>query len=607
MAAFEPGGLSGDCLALAGALKARLGELAGPVTPEELESRECVAAGFWPPHSRSVGFGRHEATGSWLACVGNPTGPSVTATPAGELARALLEVYLLEGEEALTGLNAPFAIFLYDGRRGALGAVTDRAGLGRVCHAAAGKAHLLCTSALALAAATGARLRPAGVALYFQLGYLPGTETLFEGIRKVGPARVCSISREGVRERTYWRPPPATRSSGPLEDWSARLAEAGFEAASACLSQGAATTVELTGGLDSRFNLACALATGKPFTAWTIGDVVDRDAGVARELARVRGFEHVVVSPLEALSSHFAAHFERTNRLGDGCSDCLNVISSIAANEAPQPERVQSISGIGGEMFRGRYYAAIDRRRDCVNVERLVRWHLAGNTGYRPELFAPDWADENGRLLAGAVERLLEESSGSPAWWRLQHFYLFGPMQGAAGNSMSFNAFAYRQAAPFCSNRMLELAFAVPPEFRRRSLVLRHAIGKMDADLARVPLDDGAPVLVAGPRGAARALGVRLSRAGALAARAGRRFLSRAGVRQRQDDLYPLVTAGLRDLCDEFLRPGEMAGAALYNTDRLGRFLEHNRRRAFPDRVLTGLMLSMEMTLRYVGADGKLP
>ena len=480
-------------------LEQRLDTQLDGLSSEDMVSRRHLACKMWLPHSRSQGFGKDDATGSWLACIGNPLSRGCHNVPPGQFAGHLLKRLLDDGECAVTELNAPFAIVVHDGRNGQTHVVSDRGGFQCLYIARVDDAHVLCSSSLVLAATTGVHLDADAVATYFQTGYLFGDMTLYREIRRVSAATWLSFLSDQVRRKRYWHPPGADASRGNVRDWAEEIVDAGVEHVGLALECGEPTAVELTSGLDSRFALACAQRTGRPFVAWTIADINSKDLTTAQTLAQVCSVKHVAVSPLQDLSETFDLDFRQLHALTDGEIDCLNVIASPSANRQSARIRRQSVSGGGGEMLRGFHYGLPRLWPTDAHLLRLVSWRVGVRMNYDLPLFRPAFADPEKKRLRSVLAPILRESSGHPARWRLDHFHLYGSMQGAGGRSMTFNNLFYRPITPYCSNRMLDVCFSMPPRFKSRGLALRHAMALCAPKLSRVPLGTGLPPRPWGP------------------------------------------------------------------------------------------------------------
>jgi len=175
-------------------------------------------------------------------------------------------------------------------------------------------------------------------------------------------------------------------------------------------------------------------------------------------------------------------------------------------------------------------------------------------------------------------------------------------MQGAGGRSMTSNNMFYRPITPYCSNRMLDLCFSMPSRLKRRGLVLRQALALCAPELSQVPAGTGLPPR---PWGLCDLPILVRCYSTYLTACAGR-LVSKSlhiGVNADRDiALQALVRTKLRAICRTALNPGNMASASLYRPDRLAAFARQCETDGPPMTDQTGLMLSMELTFRYLGS-----
>jgi asparagine synthase (glutamine-hydrolysing) len=582
-----------------GRMRTETAGLAGALSEDRVDAGGHIAAKTWLAHSRTQGIARDPATGSWLACVGNPWGAGTAEVPPERTSPFLLEGYIARGRTAITELNAPFVVVIFDGRDRTTHIVTDRGGFEHIYRRDIGGAQYFATSSLALAGAAEATLDAEAVSAYFRAGYVLGQDTLFKEVRKVGAARWITASASGVKEEKYWEPPLPSEKERDWRGWGREIAEAGVEALDGALSAGVTTTVELTGGMDSRFNFACAVKTGRPIIAWTIGDVDLKDLKVAETLARRARRPHVIVSPLADIAERFEEDFRLIHKLIDGESDCMNVIASPSANRQSARVRIQSVSGVGGERFRGIYYRW--RGGDGVNVAGLVDWRLCLGTGYRGEIFRDEYADASGGKMKRRVGEYFDAAGDGPAEWKLEKFYLERPLQGAGGRSVSFNNYFYRPAVPFFSNRMLDLALRMPGEAKRTGLSMREGIRLIDAGLADVPLGTGLPARPLGILDAPRVLAGKAIYARKAARKAVAKLLHVTAAKGASRGFDAVVKDRLAAMCRKELKADEMASAAIYDGGALARFIERSIIAGMPNTTQMGLIMSLELTCRRVG------
>ena len=103
----------------------------------------------------------------------------------------------------------------------------------------------------------------------FLVGHLLEQNTFFEEIEKVGAATWLSIVDGKISKRRYWSPPEEDKRLH-IDDAAMELSQTLRKAVAKRIGPDNRTSVEITGGADSRMNLACAVVSGSPFHAVTV-------------------------------------------------------------------------------------------------------------------------------------------------------------------------------------------------------------------------------------------------------------------------------------------------------------------------------------------------
>ena len=572
-----------------------------------LEGTNFRAAKMWLAHAKTHGFAKDEATGSWLTFVGNPTGGAKSSADAADYCRKILRNYIDNGQSAITSLNAPFVAILYDGREEYLSIVTDRVGIQHIYMARIGQRHIISTSSLALAATIPVHLDTESLVDFFLSGNLMKQETFFKEIWKVGGARWTTIAHSSVRESGYWSAPDENCDGDSLEQASAALTDRMRASVGARLAGDGRTSVELTGGLDSRFNLACARASGKPFHAWTIGERGSPEVRITELLREEAPFEHHIISPAKDIETLFLEDLREINRLTDGETNALSLIASPSSNKQTKDIRAASISGLGGEILRGFYYIShkgVRNHSKNVRLGRLIGLKVTPNIGARPELFSDVFPAGYREVLRESVGSYFAATAGKPLYWRLDDFYLRAREERFAGRSCSLNNFYYRCELPFFDNEVLDLSFRLPWRLKNNSRIVKFSLAECHPGYAGVPLVSGLP---ARPLNASdwRLLILHYSNLAKKASKKVRQLVFRKSFASPDDTGMSALIA--RKLCSpeiaSLLDPGNMASSFLYDTDKFRDFMEDNRRDGFRDRVQIGLIISFELTCRYIGGS----
>jgi len=118
----------------------------------------------------------------------------------------ILHAYEEWGADCLERFNGMFAFALWDARRRSLWVVRDRLGVKPLYYWADGRQFACASEIKSLLKLGVARpvLNERVLDAYFSLGYVPGPETMFLGIRKLEPGCHLTVSEAGLTRRQYW-------------------------------------------------------------------------------------------------------------------------------------------------------------------------------------------------------------------------------------------------------------------------------------------------------------------------------------------------------------------------------------------------------------------
>jgi asparagine synthase (glutamine-hydrolysing) len=238
---------------------------------------------------------------------------------------------------------------------------------------------------------------PAGVAHWIAVSNRPGTGTLYEGIRRLGPGEVVELGPAGSRVRRYWA--PRFREPLPVEGLAGRVREGLERAVERRLAGEGATGVLMSGGLDSAAIAAAGrgrlLACSATFPEHPAAD----ESALIAELREALGLTGLtaevrpgglVASALEHLSAW------RTPLLGWGDFWALPLMRAAADRGVGT-----MLDGDGGdELFGPRSYLLADRLlagRPGQVLELADRLPGAGRVGRRAK------ATTIGRLVLEGV------------------------------------------------------------------------------------------------------------------------------------------------------------------------------------------------------------
>ncbi|MFI5896538.1 asparagine synthase-related protein [Actinoplanes sp. NPDC051513] len=451
---------------------------------------------------------------------------------------------------ALAGILPPFAVAHREGPRAPIVAVTDWLGLRQLFWWQGDGVAAVSTSALALAALSGAGIDAAAARVQSLVGWQLGLDTLFAGVTKLGPAGVATLASGRVTLDTYAEP------LGTFDDQSPDPAAVVDEMAgvlreihAAYLTDHPGTMIQLTGGQDSRILLCSTPAELRPrLRAMTLGTADSPDVRVAAKLAASCGIPHEVLrldrqDPIDPATAHALAL--EAARLLDGMASPLALAPLLLAES--RLEQGHRLSGIGGETARGFFYPGQpgDAQTSARLVQRLAQWRLFANEAVATEALGGELADESREGVHARLEKVFGDLSRD--WLRAtDEFYLFQRTQRWAGAHGTPASVSRHFVNPLLDRRVMELALAARPADKRDSRLSGRLMQRLDPGLAAMPLDSGlVPARLANP-GAGAALSLATVKARKVTAKVRQRLRGAGRAQLGAAEMAGLVVAHWR-------------------------------------------------------------
>jgi asparagine synthase (glutamine-hydrolysing) len=290
----------------------------------------------------------HRELKEWLAAQGRPVGAATDIAVIGPL-------YLVLGEEFVERLVGAFALAIWDPRKQSLLLARDRAGE-RPLHYAQDAAGVRFASEIAVLAADAAQ--PLAVdeeALhgYMRFGYLAAPATPFREIRKVRPAEVVRIERQGIHHRSYWRwgVASAAKTAPRTEQFDRIFREAVRRQSEVDVPYG----VFLSGGVDSSLVAAVARQVRPEYRlrayALRFREPSYDEGGHAESVAKALGveLESVWVTP-EAFPAEIP---DLIAHAGEPLADPAWVPTALLSRRAAADVKIALVGEGGDEIFGG--------------------------------------------------------------------------------------------------------------------------------------------------------------------------------------------------------------------------------------------------------------
>ncbi len=176
----------------------------------------------------------------------------------------ILVLYAQNGAECLKQLNGMFAFAIWDSAERALFLARDRIGIKPLYYAHTHDGIVFASEIKALFASRqiSVLVDIPKVDTYLSFGYVPGAETLFQGIRRVLPGEWLRITSEGIQNGRYWDveyAPDFCRNSPTTAE---QLRELLLDAMRIHVRSDVPVGVFLSGGLDSSAIVALLAEAG---------------------------------------------------------------------------------------------------------------------------------------------------------------------------------------------------------------------------------------------------------------------------------------------------------------------------------------------------------
>lgn len=384
------------------------------------------------------------------------------------------------GEDFLSRLRGYFALLLWDRRRSTGYLLRDPLGL-RPAYYLRSRNRLAFASDISLLLPLLERreLSPEGVASYCHFGYTPAPFTLLEGVHKLFPGEWIKFDAAGnVRRHRYWHIPPYQPEERPLDDFAEEIRAVLEAIIRDHTVEGARQGIWLSGGIDSTVLAGLhSRAAETPPATLTFGIdiphpradymldiryarivaehyrlpwqsfIIERNFPLGAYLRRaLANFSDLVLSPNMVTKYYFS---EQSARLG---FDTIMTGSNVGGVlESPRPEKVADF-----------YDPALS---DGANMLRMKNRFMKLPETHRLFPFTRSVTEEH---LAALMEPFFEGVQGEDPGDRLNGVLLLlqGAEKGVQMAIKSGRAFGIDNTAPFCDDRLLQIAVRVPPRLK---------------------------------------------------------------------------------------------------------------------------------------------
>lgn len=256
----------------------------------------------------------------------------------------LVHLYEQEGSRLVERLRGMFAFAVWDERQQTLLLARDRLGIKPLYYRQEGAELSFASEARSLSSASYG-LNPEALAGYLRLGWVPGSQTIFNGVQELPPGHLLAW-KDGKTTLSRWWTPHVPAEAGPP------LKEVLRDAFARHLVADVPLGLFLSAGVDSAALAYLAAQTGSNVETLTVSfDTGPDEAAEAAALSKQLGLRHTDVhlkgtDVLENLSSIVAGMDQPTV---DG------VNSWVISRAARRSGLTVALSGLGGDELFGGY------------------------------------------------------------------------------------------------------------------------------------------------------------------------------------------------------------------------------------------------------------
>ncbi|WP_206787140.1 asparagine synthase (glutamine-hydrolyzing) [Amycolatopsis sp. MtRt-6] len=416
----------------------------------------------------------------------------------------VLHGYLQWGDAVVDHLNGMYAFAIWDERDDRLVMIRDRMGIKPFYYYPTPDGVLFGSEPKAILANPLARkvVDSDGLRELMAFTKKPGW-SLWKGMEEVQPGTIVTVSREGVRTRTYWKL-DAKQHTDDQETTVARVRELMTDIVNRQLVADVPRCVLLSGGLDSSAVTGLAAARlaeqGEQLRTFSVDffgqeenfkpdEMRDTaDSPFVRDVASLVGSAHqdVVLNPAELTDPEVRRAVLRARDIPAGLGDMDTSLYLLF--KAIRGESTVALSGESADEVFGGYRWFFDEA--SVNAEMFpwIAFRSAMMTDrtsiYTPELMAKmnleSYLRDEYRSAVASVEHLDGESAVEARMRTICHLHLtrFVRMLLDRKDRASM-AVGLEVRVPFCDHRLVEYVYNTPWSLKtfdgREKSLLRHA------------------------------------------------------------------------------------------------------------------------------------
>jgi hypothetical protein len=408
--------------------------------------------------------------------------------PMVKTAEIVLERFLAGGHEVLNDFNGNYLVFIWDKIHNALIVANDPFGIQPLYYATLDGGLLFSTKMRPILAyeTVSRAIDHAAVSDFLTLGYCLGDRTLLQALRRLRPGSVLQFEN-GKLSVTRCRYP---RFSDRRWHWAShQVADAMFElycnSFRLRMREGGRKLVPLSGGLDSRMNVAfCRELCGRDFEAFTYGAPYHADRIVAKQVARTLGIPH---STAPMRRDYMNLYLNEHLRIIEGATDITTAQFFPILNFAQNRFNLLISGTLEGVLTGGNLQDM--KIEDYADPPKSIAEFFAKSSSaseeFLRELFSPVVSDESIRAPWDETQRAFGENpAAAQTYQRLMHVDCVQRQRGYIFTHDTYLGLLGRPVIAALDQCFLEMILSAPLAALENQVAYRMMFNRHFKDLA---------------------------------------------------------------------------------------------------------------------------
>ena len=403
----------------------------------------------------------------------------------------LLQLYERRGAEMLADLNGMFAFVLYDKKRRRLFGARDRFGIKPLYLMEQPGGLAFASELKALLTLPGVRreINPESLFHYMSLLYVPGENSILQGIKRLPPAHqfTYDLTTRELTTESYWDLDVRRPQQRTEQEWVERIQSGLHDAVQRWTLSDVPVGCSLSGGIDSSAIVGMLAQMGHKVKTYSLGFTGDQEQAwnelpLARQVAQRWGTDHheLVMEPTDLLNDLVKMVWALDEPYGGG-------LPSWRVFQFMRKEVTVGLTGTGGDEVFGNYGKFLTYEGDPLGrIERFFqktfrgnghpsmrnyfnRWYHFSDAVKREQVFAASKSADSPRTAA-LLDALYETSQAENVRdgiayvdfkTQLADEFLFMTDRFSMAHSLEARV-------PFLDHPFVEMVFQIPAEIRTR-------------------------------------------------------------------------------------------------------------------------------------------